>query len=296
LTAIKRVRGAAIAPPVRGRRGDGAACSSGNAGNIGSVNDRIALLDDVARLARHAGSEILAAAREPLVVQHKADGSPVSAADRRAEAVILAGLARLTPSWPVIAEEAFGRGEVPAAGTRCWLVDALDGTREFVAGSGEYTVNIALVESGAPTLGVVLAPALDRCWLGLQGQGAWVEAGQQARRLIHARKVPAQGPVATLSRRHGEAARTEAWLAREGVRARVLAGSSLKFGLIAAGEADVYPRFGRTMEWDTAAGHAVLAAAGGSVCDLDGRALRYGKPGHENPEFVARGVGGAEGG
>lgn len=249
----------------------------------------MALLEDIVQLARRAGDEILAVTRGPLGVQHKADGSPVSDADRCAEAVVLAGLARLAPSWPVVAEEAFARGERPAVGARWWLVDALDGTREFIAGSGEYTVNIALVEQGVPTLGVVLAPALDRCWLGLAGQGAWAETGSEARRRIHVRAVPADGPVATLSRHHGEAGRTEVWLAHEGVRARVLAGSSLKFGLIACGEADVYPRFGRTMEWDTAAGHAVLAAAGGSVCDLAGGTLRYGRPGHENPEFVARG-------
>lgn len=254
------------------------------------MDDRLALLDEVARIARAAGAVILALGRAGAAVSHKEDGSPVTEADRRAEALILRELKALRPSWPVVAEEAASQGDVPAVGDRFWLVDPLDGTREFTAGSGEYTVNVALVEAGVPTLGVVFAPALARGYLGLAGAGAWCEEGAQAvRRPIRARVPPASGPVAALSRRHGDASRTERWLAAEGVREHVPAGSSLKFGVLAAGEADVYPRFGRTMEWDTAAGHAVLAAAGGSVCDLAGRPLRYGKPGHENPDFVARG-------
>ena len=263
-----------------------------NAGNIGIVNDRNALLDAVARLATEAGREILVLARRPLEVRSKADDSPVTEADRRAEAAIVAGLARLEPRWPVVAEEACSDGALPPVAERFWLVDPLDGTREFAQGSGEYTVNIALVEQGVPTLGVVLAPALDRCYLGLAGLGAWCDEAGRARRRIRARTVPAGGAVAALSRRHGDAGRTEAWLAQEGVRACVRAGSSLKFGLLAAGEADLYPRFGRTMEWDTAAGQAVLVAAGGSICDLAGRPLHYGKPGYANPDFVARGAAG----
>ncbi|MCC6246666.1 MAG: 3'(2'),5'-bisphosphate nucleotidase CysQ [Rubrivivax sp.] len=284
---------AALAPPIdraQAVRAPSAFTPAFGAGTIALVNDRIALLEAVARLAAAAGREILTLARGPLDVQRKADDSPVTEADRRAEVVIAAGLACLAAPWPVVAEEACSRGEMPPVAERFWLVDPLDGTREFAEGSGEYTVNIALVEQGLPTLGVVLAPALDRCYLGLAGQGAWCEGAGQARRRIQARAVPASGPVAALSRRHGDAGRTAAWLARHEVHERVVAGSSLKFGLLAAGEADLYPRLGRTMEWDTAAGQAVLVAAGGSVCDLAGRTLRYGKPGYENPDFVARGA------
>lgn len=258
------------------------------------MDDRRALLDEVVRIVRVAGAGILALGRAGIAVSHKEDGSPVTEADRHAEALILDALRRLPERWPVVAEEAASQGDLPATGERFWLVDPLDGTREFIAGNGEYTVNIALVETGEPTLGVVFAPALARAYLGLTGAGAgaWCDEGEgraAVRRPIRARVPPASGAVAALSRRHGDASRTERWLAAERVHERVHAGSSLKFGLLAAGQADVYPRFGRTMEWDTAAGHAVLAAAGGSVCDLEGRPLRYGKPGHENPDFVARG-------
>jgi 3'(2'), 5'-bisphosphate nucleotidase len=256
--------------------------------------DRI-LLDAIVTLAREAGEQIVAVYRQPFEVQSKADGSPVTEADRRAEDVIVRGLRALTPDVPVVAEEAAARGEIPAIGSRFWLVDPLDGTREFAARNGEFTVNIALVEAGVPVLGVVLAPVLGRLFAGGRGLGAWLEDAN-GRRGMEVRSPPADGIVAALSRSHRDGGPTEAYLAHYPVRTRIAAGSSLKFGLIAAGEADLYPRLGRTMEWDTAAGHAVLAAAGGSVTDLQGRPLRYGKPGFENPHFVARGAGSAAGG
>lgn len=247
------------------------------------------LLPRVEALARAAGKLILEVYRTDFAVQDKADNSPVTLADERAEALITPALQGLRPTWPVVAEEAAARGEAPAPEACFWLVDPLDGTREFIARNGEFTVNIALIRRGQPVLGVVYLPVPDRLYAGVVGQGAWLEA-DGLRRAIAARVPPAAGAVLACSRSHGDLEATQAWLQGRPVAAWVPAGSSLKFGLIAAGEADLYPRLGRTMEWDTAAGHAVLAAAGGSVCDLDGRPLRYGKPGFENPFFVAQGA------
>ena len=256
-----------------------------------------ALLAAVEALADEAAALILEVYATDFAVQGKADASPVTMADERAEAHIVAGLRRLTPGVPVVAEEAVARGEVPATGARFWLVDPLDGTREFVSRNGEFTVNIALVEDGAPVLGVVQVPVQARRYAGLVGLGAWCDDTAGGRRAIACRAVPRDGGlVVASSRSHGDEAALEAWLAGQGLGGRPLthrpAGSSLKFGLVAMGEADLYPRLGRTMEWDTAAGHAVLRAAGGEVHTLDGRPLAYGKPGFENPHFVARGAAG----
>ncbi len=247
------------------------------------------LLPRVEALARAAGALVLEVYGTDFAVQDKTDASPVTLADERAEALITPALQRLRPAWPVVAEEAAARGEAPSAAEFFWLVDPLDGTREFVARNGEFTVNIALVRQGQPVLGVVFLPVSDRLYAGVVGQGAWLEAAGR-RRAIAARVQPAAGAVVACSRSHGDVAALQGWLQGQPVVSWVPAGSSLKFGLIAEGQADLYPRLGRTMEWDTAAGHAVLAAAGGSVCDLDGRPLRYGKPGFENPHFVARGA------
>ena len=247
-----------------------------------------ALLLELEAIARQAGAVIMQVYGAEFAVRAKPDASPVTAADERAEAVIVAALRGLSPPAPVVAEEAASRGQAPAAAARFWLVDPLDGTREFVARNGEFTVNIALIENGAPRLGVVFAPAQERLFSGVVGEGAWVvERG--TRRAVHCRRVPRAGSTLACSRSHGDEAALAAWARGRSVAERVVAGSSLKFGLIAAGQADVYARFGRTMEWDTAAGHAVLAAAGGGVVDLTGAPLCYGKPGYENPHFVAFG-------
>ena len=265
------------------------------------------LLQAVAAIARAAGDVVMAIYATDFAVHGKADASPVTAADEQAEALILAGLRSLTPHIPIVAEEAAAAGHAPllAAGQRFWLVDPLDGTREFVARNGEFTVNIALIEHGRPVLGVVLAPAVGGrpgessagpvgcLYAGIVGQGAWVEDAA-GRRAIHCRPQPAEGLTVLASRSHGDAAVLHAFLAGYLAGRRVAhlgtAGSSLKLCLLAAGQADVYPRLGRTMEWDIAAGHAVLAAAGGSVCRVDdGRPLGYGKAGFENPHFVAAG-------
>ena len=263
-----------------------------------------AWLDAIAALARRAGAVVMAVYATDFAVQGKADASPVTEADAQAEAVILAGLRALTPDIPVVAEEAAAAGLAPQVATtgRFWLVDPLDGTREFVARNGEFTVNIALIEHGRPLLGVVLAPAVTGpgvgpagvLYAGLVGHGAWVE-DNAGRRPIHCRPVPQAGLAVLASRSHGDAAALDAFLAvfLAGRRVAQLgtAGSSLKLCLLAAGQADLYPRLGRTMEWDIAAGHAVLAAAGGSVRRIDnGAPLDYGKPGYENPHFVASGL------
>jgi 3'(2'), 5'-bisphosphate nucleotidase len=249
----------------------------------------LALLAEVEAVARAAGAVILQVYGTDFVVTGKADASPVTAADELAEALITPALQALRPDWAVVAEEAAAQGQAPQTGRHWWLVDPLDGTREFIKRNGEFTVNVALIEDGAPVLGVVYVPVQDLLYAGLAGQGAWIEE-QGARRAIRCRAAPPEGWTLACSRSHGDEAATAHWLNGRRVMATIQAGSSLKFGLIAAGLADVYPRLGRTMEWDTAAGHAVLRAAGGEITDLSGAPLRYGKPGHENPHFVASGL------
>ena len=243
-------------------------------------------LDDVARIVRAAGEVVMAVYAQPFDVRRKDDASPVTEADERAEALIVPALRALAPGIPVVAEEMAARGEADAIGATFWLVDPLDGTKEFISRNGEFTVNIALVHQGRPVLGVVGAPAVGRLFAGAAGQGAWTEDAQ-GRRPIHVRTVPAEGLTVVASRSHGDAEALDRFLHGRRVARLVNAGSSLKLCLLAAGEADLYPRLGRTMEWDIAAGHAVLAAAGGRVERLDGGGFGYGKPGFENPHFVA---------
>ena len=251
------------------------------------------LLPGVIAAAREAAHHILGVYRTDFTVRGKSDASPVTEADERAEAAIVAALQALAPDLPIVAEEAVAAGRVPdVSGGLFWLVDPLDGTKEFVSRNGEFTVNIALVHLGAPVLGVVLAPALGTLWAGVAGQGAFVEDAEGRRVPARCRAVPAEGLTVTASRSHGDAAALDAFLAGLQVARLVNAGSSLKLCRIAEGAADLYPRLGRTMEWDIAAGHAVLAAAGGGVHTLQGEPLHYGKPGFENPHFYATGAGG----
>ena len=246
------------------------------------------VLENVIDIARGAGSAVLAVYATNFEVQNKADSSPVTDADKQAEERIVAALAALTPDIPVVSEEASAVGPIPSIGARFWLVDPLDGTKEFVSRNGEFTVNIALVEDRDPTLGVVLAPALGRLFGGARGVGAFTEEAGR-RRAIACRRAPTEGLTVVSSRSHGDREALNAFLAGRQIASAAFTGSSLKFCLIASGEADLYPRLGRTMEWDTAAGHAVLAAAGGRVTQLDGTELRYGKPQFANPHFVAMG-------
>jgi 3'(2'), 5'-bisphosphate nucleotidase len=220
----------------------------------------------------------------------KADGSPLTQADLAAHDAIAAGLAQACPEFPVVSEEDSARAEAPPDGPFI-LVDPLDGTREFLSGNGEFTVNIALIDGGVPVAGVVHAPALGRLWAGALGSGASARGpGDVASRPIAVRSPVNAGLVAVASRSHRDA-QTDAFLAGLAIAGLRSVGSSLKFCLVAEGEADVYPRFGPTMEWDTAAGQAVLEAAGGRVVQPDGTPFRYGKAGAgwRNGAFVAWG-------
>ena len=254
--------------------------------------------------AQQAGAAILKHVPASTLVERKSDESPVTQADRDAEALILPRLAELAPDIPVIAEEAVSANGLPEPSVmqagRFFLVDPLDGTKEFIKGGTDFTVNIALIENGVPTFGLVFAPALKHLYLTLsadQGVEAWIDPnGPDATladfepRELKVRTAPEDGLTVVASKSH-MTAETEAFLETLNVADFKQAGSSLKFGLVARGVADIYPRFGPTMEWDTAAGHAVLLAAGGSVCTQDGAPLRYGKleTGLLNPFFIARG-------
>ena len=241
-------------------------------------------------LAHKAGEVIMEIYATDFKTETKADESPVTAADLAAEAVIAAGLAELSPNIPLVAEEAASEGRVPdISGGRFWLVDPLDGTREFVNRNGEFTVNIGLIADGAPVLGVVHAPSLNLTFTGLAGAGATMSRDGAPETAISVRPVLAGGVTIVASRRHGDPEAIDRLLRGHPVADRKTAGSSLKFCLVAEGEADIYPRFGRTMEWDTAAGQSVLTAAGGRVTDEHGATLAYGKPGFENPPFIAWG-------
>ncbi len=248
-------------------------------------------------IAERAGKVILAyyAEGKDIAVTQKADSSPVTEADEAAEEFILEALATLTPDIPVVAEEQAASGRIPDVGDQpFWLVDPLDGTKEFISRNGEFTVNIALIEKGRPIAGVVHAPAMAMTWTGICEPGkpkcATFSNTDNPTMDIRVREVPEEGAVVVASRRHGVGEELDNFLANVKVAEMVSAGSSLKFCLVATGRADLYPRFGRTMEWDTAAGHAVLSAAGGEVKKMDGTPLSYGKPGFENPYFYAEGA------
>ncbi len=253
---------------------------------------------ELAQIAFDAGKIIMKYyGGEPLAARTKADESPVTAADEEAEAFILSRLKIVAPDVPVIAEEEAASGRLAKIGSRFFLVDPLDGTKEFLSRNGEFTVNIAEVINGAPVRGVVHIPAKDRLFAGEVAHGAFdVTVANGALDWANARRIevcrPSEdGLVVVASRSHRDY-KTEEFLAGYKVKDFKAAGSSLKFCLVAAGEADLYPRLGRTMEWDTAAGHAVLAAAGGSVTTIDGRPFVYGKVEEKfaNPFFLARGA------
>ena len=243
------------------------------------------LVDDLAIAAREAGEAILEIVRRGFEVESKKDTSPVTEADRAAELVILAALARAAPGVPVIAEEEVAAGRIPAHDDTYFLVDPLDGTKEFVRGGDDYTVNIGLIEQGTPKLGVVLAPATARLHGGCVGEGAWLDEGQG--RVPISTRPRGDLTTAVASKSHLNQATIDYLQAAVGNCGYVSIGSSLKFCIVAEGEADIYPRAAPTSEWDTAAGHAVLLAAGGLVDGPDGEALGYGKPAFLNRAFVA---------
>jgi 3'(2'), 5'-bisphosphate nucleotidase len=248
------------------------------------------LVESVRDIALRAGEAILAIYNTDFDVDKKQDASPVTEADRRAEALILDALRRdISDAYPFIAEEEVAAGRIPEIdGGPFWLIDPLDGTKEFVRRQGEFTVNIALIEDGRPCLGVVHAPAKNATYWASK-LGAFARTEGEATHAISCRPMPEKALVAVASKSHRNP-ELETFLARYDLARSIAAGSSIKFCLIAAGLADIYPRTGRTMEWDTAAGHAIVRFAGGSVTDMQGDELTYGKPGFENPHFVARGA------
>ena len=247
--------------------------------------DRARLLEELAEAAREAGEAIQHIVRRGFDVETKADRSPVTEADRAAELVILAALARAAPGVPVIAEEEVAAGRIPAHGDTYFLVDPLDGTKEFVRGGTDYTVNIGLIEHRQPTLGVVFAPALERLHAGVVGEGAWLQ--EDGTRDEIRTRPKGKSLTAVASKSHLNQATIDYLEQAAGGCGYAAVGSSLKFCLVAEGEADIYPRASPTSEWDTAAGHAVLLAAGGLVDGPDGASLQYGKTGFLNRAFVA---------
>lgn len=256
---------------------------------IADAMDPLVLLEEMARLAQAAGRAILTVRRAGFVIERKGDASPVTAADRLAETIITEGLRALTPEWPVVAEEAASEGVLPAPSARFWLVDPLDGTREFAAGRDDFCSCIALIEDGQATLGVLEEAARGVTYAGRLGHGAWrEEAGR--RRAIAARLPPPEGLVLLDSQSHRDDAATAAFCAGHSITRTDRLGSALKFARLAEGLADLSARPQATMmEWDVAAGQAVLEAAGGRVLDMAGSSLRHGKPGYRQGGFVAWG-------
>jgi 3'(2'), 5'-bisphosphate nucleotidase len=257
------------------------------------------MIDTLEALALDAGKAILEVYRAGPNVTIKSDASPVTEADERAEAIILAGLKTAFPDIPVVAEEAAAAGNIPdVSGKRFFLVDPLDGTKEFINKRDDFTVNIALIENGVPVAGIVYAPARNVAYTGIDGQAQKLVISDDfsvtSREKIGCRDAT-EGLTAVASRSHNSP-ETEAFLAERGVTDTTSVGSSLKFCIVAEGKADVYPRFGRTMEWDTAAGDAVLRAAGGVTNNPDGSVFRYGKTSQAsdsdfaNGHFIAWGV------
>ena len=243
------------------------------------------MITNLLPLARQAGEVIMEVYRQGIEADEKPDGSFVTQADLRAEAVILGGLRDLAADIPIISEENADSHQLEPP-ERFFLVDPLDGTAEFVKadGRGAFTVNIALVDQGVPVAGIIYAPSRDELYWGTVGQGAFFNGLP-----IGARQPQVDALIALASRSHRDQ-QTNDWITGNGIADTVSIGSSLKFCLIARGEADVYPRFGPTMEWDTAAGNAILSAAGGCVRHPDGSDFTYGKPGYRNGPFIARGL------
>ncbi|MGJ4891343.1 3'(2'),5'-bisphosphate nucleotidase CysQ [Bradyrhizobium sp. HKCCYLR20261] len=264
------------------------------AGTVG-LEAAAALMTPLTELVVQAAHAILAVNRRAMAVTDKSDGSPVTEADLAADKVIADGLARLTPDIPALSEERVGACAAPFTDS-FFLIDPLDGTKEFVAGRGEFTVNLALISDASPLLGIVCAPAIGLIWRGLVGRGAerlsFSEAGLGAAEPIRTRPMPKPGEawVAAVSRSHGDD-RTEAFIAARPGATRLPLGSAVKFGRLAEGLADIYPRLGPTSEWDVAAGHAVVVAAGGTVTGETGVPLRYGERGDSFlvPSFIAWG-------
>jgi len=252
-----------------------------------------ALLEPLTELVIQAGAAILAINRAAMTIDGKLDGSPVTEADLAADGILAAGLARLAPETPALSEERIDSAK-PRHTASFFLIDPLDGTKEFVAGRDEFTVNLALIVNGLPLMGIIGAPALGLVWRGLVGRGAErVTIGKElTREAIHTRQMPRPGEpwVVVVSRSHPDS-RTEGFIAARPGAIRNTLGSALKFGRVAEGQADIYPRLAPTCEWDVAAGHALVTAAGGRITDAKGAPVRFGQgqTGFIVPEFIAWG-------
>jgi 3'(2'), 5'-bisphosphate nucleotidase len=265
-----------------------------SSGSVIGRDAAAALMQPLTDLVIEAGAAILAVNRHAMKIDGKTDGSPVTEADLAADRIICEGLARLIPEVPVLSEECIPAGKPPYEGS-FFLIDPLDGTKEFVAGRAEFTVNLALVTNGMPLLGIIGAPALGLIWRGLVGRGAerlTTGASPRVAEPIHTRRLPANGApwIVAVSRSHGDS-RTEAFIESRPGAIRQALGSAVKFGRVAEGGADIYPRLAPTSEWDIAAGHAIVTAAGGKITGAQGSDLHFGR-GREDfivPEFIAWG-------
>jgi 3'(2'), 5'-bisphosphate nucleotidase len=253
-----------------------------------------ALMEPLTDLVIRAGTAIVAVNRAAMRIEGKVDGSPVTEADLASDRIIAEGLARLVPGLPALSEERAPLAKPPYDGS-FFLIDPLDGTKEFVAGRSEFTVNLALVTGGTPLLGIIGAPALGLIWRGLVGRGAerlTTNTSIRTAEPIHTRSTPKPGDpwIVAVSRSHGDA-RTEAFIEGRPGAIRQVLGSAVKFGRVAEGGADIYPRLAPTCEWDVAAGHAIVTAAGGKITDASGAGLRFGRgsEGFIVPEFIAWG-------
>lgn len=242
----------------------------------------------VLRLAREAGALILAERARGLSVVSKPDGSPQSNADHAAERHIVSGLLGLAPAIPVLAEESIGAAAPFDPRSPFWLVDPLDGTKSFVAGTDDFTVNIALVTDTRPVFGVIYAPARGELFWNDAAQ-VWFQGDEQAARVIRSRKPPMTGLTMITSRRTYTGPKLQLWMRQQHITEQMMLSSALKFGYVAMGRADIYPRLGKTMEWDNAAGEAILQRAGGSVLTPEGQPLLYGQPPFEHDGLIARG-------
>ena len=267
---------------------------AGLSGPVIGCETAAALMEPLTDLVIRAGAAILAVNRDAMTVEGKPDGSPVTEADLAADRIIGEGLARLVPAIPAVSEERAHLATSPTRGS-FFLIDPLDGTKEYVAGRDEFTVNLALVSHGTPLLGIIGVPALGLIWRGLVGQGAQrlTTSGSAAEvaKAIHTRRMPPDDSrwIAAVSRSHGDA-RTEAFIDSRPGATRLELGSAVKFGRVAEGAADIYPRLAPTCEWDVAAGHAIVTAAGGKVTDMQGGELRFGGGGDFIvPGFIAWG-------
>ncbi len=253
--------------------------------------ERNQLLEAALAASLDAGRAILAVYESGSLARTKRDGTPVTEADERSEAIIAEALARAAPDIPMVGEESSAAGRAPTElGRRYWLVDPLDGTREFIAHNDEFCVSIGLIEDGRPVLGVLHGPALGLTFAAALPGPAFRLMPDGARLSVRARSAPSEGLTVMVSRSHRDQARIEHYLSGTKVKAARPMGSALKLGLVASGEADLYPRLGPTSEWDTAGGEAILVAAGGSLALLDGGPLPYGKPKFLNPPFIVRGL------